>query len=136
MKSKIVTFLILVMVISVSVLGLAMVNHTMEHDNSNCAASIIMGMKCPKETLAMVQHHIAVVREFSMTIIPQILIILSLFLSVTVFSKLLRYLIHLQALKSSPFYFGKEARNLFSFDELHHWLSRFELSPSFAITAR
>ncbi len=78
MKSRIITFLILITVVSVSLFGLMMINHTMEHNNNSCAVSVMAGMKCPEEILSMVQHHIASIKEFSTTLIPQIMTILGL----------------------------------------------------------
>lgn len=123
------------MVISVSIFGLALMNHSMDHNNNNCAASQILKMKCPEEKLTMAEHHIAAVKEFTTTIIPQILLILALFALLAVSPKLFRYLSQIQNLLPPRFYFERNTRHLY-FEELHHWLSRFELSPSFAIAAR
>lgn len=135
MKRRIITSLILVMVVSVSIFGLTLMNHSMDHDSNNCAASQIVGMKCPDDQLTMAEHHIAYVKEFSNALIPQVILILALFAIIACSSKIFKYLSQIQNLRPNHFYLERNTRNLY-FEELHHWLSRFELSPSFAIAAR
>lgn len=123
------------MVVSVSIFGLTIINHSMDHNSNNCAASQIVGMKCPEQQLTMAEHHIAYVKEFSNAPIPQIMLILALFAIIAVSSKLFKFLSQIQNPRPKYFNLERNKKNIY-FEELHHWLSRFELSPSFAIAAR
>ena len=136
MKSRVITVLILIMVVATSVFGLVLIDHKMGHDNNGCAAARIVNMVCPDNELTMAQHHIAAVKELSDVVIPpMVMLILALFAFIATSPHLFEYFSRLGNRKPSRFYLEPNQKHTY-FDDLLRWLSRFELSPSFAISAR
>lgn len=130
----IISIILAISFISLTTFGASFLNHTSNHSNPNCFASVLMGgIDCPESLLSFVIHHISAIQGLSNILLSlgvelSLLIFLTLF-SVFIFS-VFRYLKRTDKILSISIRLSRLKLSL-SKQRISSWLSLFEHSPSF-----
>lgn len=116
----------------IALFGLSALEHSMGHEQTNCAISLMSSTLCPTNIVSVMEHHILAIQKFFNVPVSVFMVLLASLITVSILG--LAYLYYFLILHSQYISQRLQAsRERFNFSKcrLISWLSLFEHSPSF-----